>query len=465
MPTAIHDIAVIEIKISPDRMRAHVVLPRDTRIVVTPDDLKAALENSNVCYGVREEQFDTICSQPRNGLPLLIATGKSPGRGENGRVEILIETEHSRKPKVDEDGRANWYELNLVNNVRVGQVLARAIPPTTGEPGMNVTGKEIPGLSGAAALLPQGMNTHVPENDSLSLVSSVDGNVVLSAGKIDVLTTCQIQGSVDFSTGNITSVGPVKIAGDVKANFSVISEADVEVGGLVEDAEIHAAGNILVKAGFVGTGTGKLKAGGDIFIHHIENQCIEADGNVHIEKDALNATIECKGKIIFAHPTQSNLKGGQAWGMLGIEAGTIGSDNEIRTEVHAGATEAMIREIATLQKYVEALEDSLKQTKTQIQKLAQKKYKSGLTKDEEEELAALKLQREEFPNKLKAAQKQHEEHIAEIAKLDNVMIQVKGTIHPNVRISIGKYVREFEHARERVMLRAWGGKIVIEPLI
>lgn len=465
MSTDVHDISVILMKISPDGMRAHVVLPRDTRIAVTPDDLKAALEESKISYGIREEQFDAICSQSRNGLPLLIATGKPPGRGEDGRVEILIEIESSRKPKVDEDGKANWYELNLVNNVRKGQILAKAIPPTAGEPGVNVTGKEIPGVSGVRASLPRGMNTRIPEDDSLTLVSSVDGNAVLTAGKINVLTTYQIQGSVDFSTGNINSVGPVKISGDVKANFSVVSEADVEVGGLVEDADIKAKGNILVKAGFVGTGNGKLTAGGNVVVRHVENQHIKADGNVQIEKVALNATIECKGKIIFAHPTQGSLKGGHVWGMLGIEAGNIGSDNEIRTEVHAGATEAMEREAVRLQKDVDAIEDSHKQLKTQIKKLAQKKYKDGLSKNKEEELVALKLQREEIPLKLEAAQKQLEEQIAEIAKLNNIMIQVKGKIHPNVRVSIGKYIQEFEHVRERVQLRAWGGKIVVEPLI
>jgi uncharacterized protein (DUF342 family) len=309
------------------------------------------------------------------------------------------------------------------------------------------------------------MNTRTLEDDSLTLVSSVDGNAVLTAGKINVLTTCQIRGSVDFSTGNITSVGPVKISGDVKANFSVVSEADVEVGGLVEDADIKAKGNILVKAGFVGTGNGKLTAGGNVVVRHVENQHIKADGNVQIEKVALNATIECKGKIIFAHPTQGSLKGGHVWGMLGIEAGNIGTDNEIRTEVHAGATEAMEREAVKLQKDVDDIKASHKQLKTQIKKLAQKKYKDGLSKNKEEELVALKLQREEIPLKLEAAQKQLEEQIAEIAKLNNIMIHVKGKIHPNVRVSIGKYIQEFEHVRERVQLRAWGGKIVIEPLI
>ncbi|MFH1010055.1 MAG: FapA family protein, partial [bacterium] len=439
--------SAIAVKISPDRMKAHVVLPRDPNIAVGPDDLRTALSEAGVCYGIREDLFEKICAQPRNGLPLLIAGGKPPERGKDGQIEFLIPTERTHKPQVDEHGKANWYEMNLVNNVNAGQVLARAVAPTHGEPGRTVLGEELRGLLGTAVSLPVGINTLVAKDDPGALVAKEAGSAVYDHGKIHVMTTYEIAGSVDFDTGNVTTVGSAKILGDVKSGFVVKSGGNVEVRGFVEDATIVAEGNILVRGGFVGSGLGRLVAGKDVVVHFIENQTIEAKGNVRIEKHALNANIETRGKVIFLDPTQGQLIGGQVIGIESLELGSIGNENDTRTEVRAGATAAMVQNATQLQENLDGLLQSLEQMKTDIGELAHQKYKTGLPREEEERFANLKRQKDDAFHQVGTLQKQLEEHLAEITRLEKATIRVQGKIHNNVRACIGRFVREFETPR------------------
>ncbi|MBM3324482.1 MAG: DUF342 domain-containing protein, partial [Calditrichaeota bacterium] len=394
--------SVVAVRISPDRMKAHVVLPRDPTVPVGPDDLRAALSGAGVRFGIREDLFEKICAQPRNGLPLLIASGKPPERGKDGQIEFLIPTERTHKPQVDEHGKANWYEMNLVNNVQAGQVLARMIPPTHGEPGMTVLGEELRGLLGNAVVLPVGINTQIAKDDPHALVAKEAGGAVYDRGKIHVMTTYEIAGSVDFDTGNVTTVASVKVMGDVKSGFAVKSGGNVEVRGFVEDATIIAEGNILIKGGFVGSGLGRLVAGKDVVVHYIENQTVEAGGNVRIEKHALNANIETRGKVIFLHPLQGQLIGGQTTGIEGLELGSVGNENETRTEIRAGASAATAQDAARLQEDLDTLRQSLEQTKNDIVELADKKYKTGLSPEDEERFVNLRKQKKETARQIEA---------------------------------------------------------------
>jgi uncharacterized protein (DUF342 family) len=465
MENAVDIKSTITVKISPDRMEARVILPRDPNIVVEPEDLRAALSQAGVREGIREDLLEKICNQPRNGFPLLIATGKPPTRGRDGYVEFLIPTERSHRPQVDEHGKINWYELNLVNNVRAGQVLARVIAPSRGESGYTVLGEELTGLLGGTPPMPAGINTQVAPHDPSAVIAKQDGSTVVDHGKVHVLTLYEVHGSVDFDTGNVTAVGSVKILGDVRSGFSVKSGADVDIQGVVEDATIVAEGRIMVHGGFVGSGAGKLISGGDVVLHHIENQRIEAQGSVRIEKDALNAIIECKQRIIFLDPYQARLIGGRALGIEGIEAGAIGNEADTRTEVHAGATPAMIREAVQLQEDLEAPLQSLQQIKGEIGELANRKYEFGLSEEEEEKLVNLKRRRDEISERVGTLQKKLEQQVKEITRLQKACIRVYGTIYRNVRVSIGRYAKEFENPRERVTLRVRDGAIIVEPLI
>ncbi len=465
MENAVDSKSAIAVKISPDRMKAHVILPGDPNIIVGWEDLRAALSEAGVRWGIQEELFEKICSQPRNGLPLLVAFGKPPERGKDGYIEFLIPTERSHKPQVDERGKTNWYELNLVNNVRAGQVLARAIAPTRGEPGYTVLGEELSGLLGGTPSLAVGINTQIAPDDPSALIAKENGSTVFDRGKIHVLTTYEIRGSVDFDTGNVTTVGSVKILGDVKSGFTVKSGANVDIRGVVEDATVVAEGNIIVRGGFVGSGLGKLIGGGDVVLHHIENQRIEAKGNVRIEKEALNAIIECKGHIIFLDPYQGHLIGGQMLGIEGLEVGSIGNETDTRTEVRAGATPAMVHEAAQMQEDLEEPLQSLQRMKNEIGEIAHRKYKLGLSKDEEERLTNLKQQKDELSGRVGTLQTKLEQQMAEITRLEKACIRVYGTIYRNVLVCIGRFAREFENPRERVILRTRDGAVIVEPLI
>jgi argininosuccinate synthase len=62
------------------------------------------------------------------------------------------------KPKLLEDGRADFYNTNVIENVKKGQVIIEKKPPTTGVPGLTVKGKAIHAMDGKNKKLPIGKN-------------------------------------------------------------------------------------------------------------------------------------------------------------------------------------------------------------------------------------------------------------------------------------------------------------------
>ena len=90
---------------------------------------------------------------------------------------------------------------------------------------------EIPAKSGKSVPLPKGRNTEITE-DGDTLIASMPGHVEFSGSTFQVKPVLDIDGDVDFSTGNIKFVGDVNIKGDVLSGFTVRSAGNIQVGGV-----------------------------------------------------------------------------------------------------------------------------------------------------------------------------------------------------------------------------------------
>ncbi|RLA95054.1 MAG: hypothetical protein DRG69_04145, partial [Deltaproteobacteria bacterium] len=78
------------------------------------------------------------------------------------RIEYFVRREEEcPAPREREDGRVDFHDLRLIENVVAGQVLAR-IPPEEG-----IVGPEA---------FPIGENVYVPEDDPRVLVAAVNGH-------------------------------------------------------------------------------------------------------------------------------------------------------------------------------------------------------------------------------------------------------------------------------------------------
>lgn len=235
------------------------------------------------------------------------------------KIEYFVRTEGERpRPREREGGKVDFYNLNLIENVVAGQVLAR-IPP-----GEEAVGPEV---------FPMGENVYVPEDNPRVLVAAVNGHAYWKDGLLHVSPEYVIEGNVDFSTGNVVFVGKLVVKGVIRAGFSVEAE-ELLVEGEVE-GEVRTAGDMEVRGGIVGGDKGQVKCGGNLRAMYLLNARVEVEGDLSVEKSIRNSTVKVRGRAeVWGDP--GVILGGTLQAGQGLKAKIIGARWGIATEIEVG---------------------------------------------------------------------------------------------------------------------------------
>jgi len=134
---------MISVEISKDALEAYVILQyvpeeynNDRAKLVNA--IQHALKNANINYGILQEVFQR--ELPLN-TPVLIARGKPPVHGRDSEIKMYQIPEP--KPQIIDNGKVNYYNLNLIHHVKAGDWLGERLDPIPGVPGVDVHGNEI----------------------------------------------------------------------------------------------------------------------------------------------------------------------------------------------------------------------------------------------------------------------------------------------------------------------------------
>jgi predicted RNA-binding protein Jag len=180
--------ALITVDITDQEMKACVILspPGPGGSDLSKDAVLAFLRNNRVIHGVSEAALQELEDKPRYREPCLVAEGSKPQNGRDSYVQYNFETDKNKHQlREAADGRVNFKELGLIQNVVAGQPLARKLPPEPGQPGRTVTGKMIPARNGKDMPAPIGRNVHMGD-DGATLIADINGLVTFIGGKINV---------------------------------------------------------------------------------------------------------------------------------------------------------------------------------------------------------------------------------------------------------------------------------------
>ena len=332
---------------------------------LTRDMIYQALAAQGISYGLNTALLDRAAHDRDRYFNLyLVAQGKPAFDGRNGNIVDYFPRELQRTLEVDEFGQVDYTALNLICNVKEGQEICRLIRPTEGEPGRTVLDQEIPAKSGKAVPLPKGRNTEVSE-DGDALLASIPGHVEFSGRNFQVKPVLDIDGDVDFSTGNIKFVGDVNIKGDVISGFAVNAMGNVYVGGVVEaGGTVEAGGDLTVAKGILGDGSTVIRAARCIFAKYIENATIYVRENLQTDC-IVNGQIYCDGEIQVCSG-RGSIMGGRVWAGKRVSASAIGAKSEVKTSVALGGLpcatferEAVREQLRELNRDLERLENQL----------------------------------------------------------------------------------------------------------
>lgn len=284
------------VKISEDKMAAYVRFypPSLNGIAMTESDIYSDLQEEEVLYGIDGDAVKNYLDNREYCKDILIATGLPARHGKDALIEYFFNTDLKVRPTLKEDGSVDFFNLNTMNHIKKGDLLACLTPEDKGDKGITVTKEYVMPRTVKKLVIKGGRNISFSE-DRLKAYSEVDGHVTLVDDKIFVSDIYQIQ-NVDNSTGNIEYDGSVQVTGNVCTNFSVHAKGNIEVMGVVEGATLEADGDIIIVRGVNGMGKGVLKAGGNIIAKFIENTTASAGG--YIETDAiLHSKVMAKGDI------------------------------------------------------------------------------------------------------------------------------------------------------------------------
>jgi len=434
----IHNFGGFEVILSKDKFKCWVKMSKtDEGVMPDKAELLDVLEEHKIEKDlINEEELNRIFNEYVFERVVLIAEGKSRKDGANAFVKYFFKTDLSEHLKEDDKGRIDFKEINLIQNVKQGEVVAELVPPEKGTDGITVTGEIIKAKDGNPANLPVGLNTEISKSNPNKLIATLEGSVTLKRNKVNVDPVVVIEGDVDFSTGNVNYKGAVVIKGDIKAGFTVKSEGDVTVNGVVEDAVIETEGSVILKSGFVGRGTGRITAGGDVILPFAENQNIYSRENVIVSDALLHCNIEADGRVVVSG--DKGVIGGSIFAHDSIEVQRAGSQTYIKTVLGVGTKHE------TRGKMEQFKVDS-NNNKTDIDKVDKavqlldkiRLLKSTLPPKQQQLHNSLLIAKEKLLKEEKALAKTKEELDEKFGYLENAVIRINQQIHPGVIIEIG----------------------------
>jgi hypothetical protein len=430
--------AVLSVEIADMEMKAYLTAlpPGPGGADPDYDNLVSFLQDNGVVDGLKEEVLSRFSDNPVYREPVLVAEGSRPKNGADARIVLNFDTDENAVKLREEDGRVDFKELNIVQNVVEGQVLAKKIPAEKGEPGRTVTGKLLPAKDGKDTQIQVGKNVRLSE-DKLTAIAELNGQVFLHNEKIQVEEVYVVNGNVNLKTGNITFLGGVVVKGNVDDGFNVKASGNIEVMGSVGKSLLDAEGDIIVRQGVAGKETGVIRCGGNLWCKFIENVTVEAGGLVIVSDGIMNSDVYANRKVI-CKGKRASIVGGRVRAAEEIDAKTLGTPGGKETILEVGYDPKSKQKLSDLKERREEHREELENVKRDLKTLiSQSKQKKEIPKEKVQQFKDLQARRKELAEELE----QLDTDIGEVETyLDGLKLSGKisasGTVHTGVKLYV-----------------------------
>lgn len=422
------------LKLSGDRLGA-TLTPKEGESLdwsVDMDKLRAEIIEAGVEFGLLPKFIK------KTDGTYSVAQGTSPRNGHKATVKVHVKPSVVRTPKLTKPGKdtVDYKELGSIVNVKTGQLLLEKIPPTSGTPGKNVLGAELPARPGKDFKLKVGKGTTISD-DGIKIHSSLDGKFMTVDGKPCVFEEHTVSGDVDMSVGNLDFMGKtLNVRRSVLPGFKVRCVGDIEIDNSINNARVIANGNMTV-GNIVGEDA-MVKAKGDLCVGFIENVSqIETNGELIIKDYIIQASVKV-GKDLKALHGKGAIIGGTYVVGGSMYVKELGSEAEVVTEVSVGINPEFEEKRRKMLEEKEMWPQKMNEVIKNLSALKHMKKESGgkLPPDKTKlmnNLNAVLPKIMEQVSRIEEMEKRFEE---EKKRMVNESIYVYGKLHPGVKVSI-----------------------------
>lgn len=340
--------------VSEDRMKSYACLlpPINYGSDMDMERFLSDMRYDGVCYGVLEDRAERYVRAKSYLHVFPIARGTPPKCGAPGKVIELFQRREAVSLDVPEDTAIDFASRDFIQPVRSGDVICEIQPPTPGESGKDVTGRDIPCQEAVPTVPPMGENTRLTRDGS-ALVASKDGILYTHNGNFYINPQKVINGDLSAFEGTLRISGNLLINGSVSGGVKVEAAGDIIITGGVRDAFITSTdGTVRIQEGISGLGgdstvvkaarqiqtasieQAKIEAGGDIITEMAANSHLSSGGAVYVS-GGRGLILDCyvlAARHVTCHRL-GNLSGKQSYIIVGYTPETAAALERIRREL------------------------------------------------------------------------------------------------------------------------------------
>lgn len=336
------------------------------------------------------------------------------------------------KPVEKSDGSVDYYNMGYVQSVITGQVLAQWDEQVAEDQCpygyRHFTDKK----------LPAGPNTKTNPENRDQLIATKNGYVFYNeSGLITVKELLNVRGDVNISTGNIFFVGDLVVHGAIKSGLDVKAN-NVNVKGVIEQANVHAAGFLKCDGGIKGNSKAHVESKKTLRTTFCENATLVSGGNIIIDKNCMHTNIYCEGKFAV----KGRLAGGKCYSCQYVYVGEqLGGGLSAQAQVIVGYNPLLLLQIDKISAQISLLKNNVDVL------LKAMSNGAAATSDFRQ-----KIEKNEMKIRfLKNKKRQLWDKIQQTENLESCKIMVGGLVKPGVEISIGQAYMQVDTPLENVL--------------
>jgi uncharacterized protein (DUF342 family) len=421
-----------------------------------------ALNHKGVVVGIKDDAISKALEDEAYNSLILVAEGVRPKSGDDARVIYNFRTEKKVQLEEDEKGQVDFKDLDLVENVVAGQLLATKIPATEGREGRTITNKILPEKSGKDIELLPGKNTELSP-DGMNIIATINGQVVLQNGKVNVEPVFEVKGNVDMHTGNILFLGTVIVRGNVEDGFSIKAAGDIEIKGSVGKCLLDSEGDVHIKQGVMGKLDGTIKSGGSVWAKFLEQVHVVADKSVFVQDGIMHCQVDATEKVI-CFGKRATIVGGRIRAGEFVNTKTLGSVSFTETIVEVGIDPKSRQRLYDLEKEKAKSEETVEKLVMNISTLEnQQKMKRAFTEEKQKLLDKMTTTRDEVTARLGEIREEMEELRSYLKLLKTIgNVSVSKNVYPGVKIGIKDVYYDVKNEFKYVTMILDGGRIRIK---
>ncbi len=424
-----------KVVISPDEMRAWVMLPKPQKdCPYTEEGLRAWLLENGVTHGLRDDMIKKALLERKSDELMEVARGTDAQEGTDGYLQMHVKEKENASVRTGSDGGLILDDLSFLHEVPAGKVLAEVMPAIPGTPGYSVNGHELPtrhSVKEADALEGSGFEK---SDDGLRYSAPVRSHVRFVNGTL-VLTPVTVTGDICADDGPLSVEGNLVVEGDILAGSVLAATGSVYVSGKSQEATIDAGRNILLCGGMHsmrarGTLTAKENIWGQLF----EQASLHAGSDVCAT--VLRGCEVTSGGQVRVLGKQGQISGCEVYATSGVVCQTLGGDGDNRTEIHVGMKKSLLSRNTQINQSIEKRNQDVQQilqNMATIEKLNRQKPTKG--KDLPEYLEM--VQKKDATLKVLRMLEQERQNLKrKMDALSAAGVVARVRVHPGVLISI-----------------------------